>query len=152
MKVIGCGNPDCGDDAAGILVVRRLREWGIEARELGSLFDAWVAGDDVVVVDAMCSGREAGAVAVWDSTDLPELAQLRCSTHDFGLATMIGLARVLDRMPRRLRIYGIEGSRFGIGSEVSLEVARAVEDVSVRIARDAGLLTDDSPPDQTGGL
>jgi len=43
MKVIACGNLECGDDAAGILVAQRLREWGIDAREAISLFDAWDA-------------------------------------------------------------------------------------------------------------
>ena len=91
------------------------------------------------MVDAMSSGRELGAVAVWEGTEVPELQQFRASTHDLGLAEMIGLARALDRMPTRLRIYGIEGNRFAIGSELSPEVATAVEDVSVRIAVEAGV-------------
>jgi hypothetical protein len=54
------------------------------------------------------------------------------------LAEVIGFARALDRMPIRLWVYGIEGSRFGIGSELSPEVAK-VEAVSVRIAEEAGV-------------
>ncbi len=34
MMIIGCGNSDRSDDAAGLLVARRLRELGIDAREL----------------------------------------------------------------------------------------------------------------------
>lgn len=139
MKVIGCGNLERGDDAAGILVAQRLREWGFDAREAPSLFDAWEAGDDVVLVDAMSSGREIGAVAVWEGTEFPEPQQFRTSTHDFGLEEVIGLARALDRMPIRLRVFGIEGRRFGIGSELSPEVAEAVEAVSLRIAAEAGV-------------
>ena len=101
MKVIACGNLECGDDAAGILVAQRLREWGIDAREAISLFDAWDAGDDVVMVDAMSSGRELGAVAVWEGTEVPELQQFRASTHDLGLAEMIGL-----RSAARNRVRG----------------------------------------------
>ena len=67
----------------------------------------------------------------------PKLNASEGVAHDFGLAELIGLARVLGRMPTRLRVYGIEGRRFGIGSELSPEVAQAVEDVSVRIAEEA---------------
>ena len=35
MLILGCGNPDRSDDAAGVLVVRRLRELGIHADEFG---------------------------------------------------------------------------------------------------------------------
>src|SRR5262249_24156896 len=139
MKVIGCGNLERGDDAAGILVARRLREWGIDARAATSLFDVWDPGDDVVLVDAMSSGRETGAVAVWEGVEFPELRQFRASTHNLGIAEMIWLARALDRMPIRLRIYGIEGRRFGVGSKLSPEVVQAVDAVSVRIAEEAGV-------------
>jgi hydrogenase maturation protease len=139
MKIIGCGNLERGDDAAGIVVAQRLREWEIDAREATSLVDAWDAGDDVVLVDAMSSGRETGTIAVWEGTEFSRLQQFRASTHDFGLAEVIGLARALDRMPSRLRVYGIEGRRFGIGSALSPEVAKAVEAVSMRIAAEAGV-------------
>jgi hydrogenase maturation protease len=139
MKVIGCGNLDHGDDAAGILVAQRLREFGVDAREATTLFDAWDAGDDVVLVDAMFSGREIGAIALWERAEFPRLRQFRASTHDFGLAEVIELARVLERVPNRLRVYGIEGRRFGLGSELSPEVAKAVEDVAMRIAAEAGV-------------
>jgi hydrogenase maturation protease len=139
VKIIGYGNLDRGDDAAGVLVAHRLREWGLNACEANSLFDAWNAGDDVVLVDAMSSGREAGAVAVWEAGEFPEIQMLRTSTHDLGLAEAVRLAKVLDRMPARLRVYAIEGRHFGIGNELSPEVARSVDAVSTRIAEEAGL-------------
>jgi len=45
VLILGCGNPDRSDDAAGILVARRLRELGIPAEEFigdaPELIDAW---------------------------------------------------------------------------------------------------------------
>ena len=139
MKIIGCGNADCGDDAAGVLVARRLREWGLDAREATSLLDAWEPGDEVVVVDAMMSGREIGAIATWDGDDVPSERTFRVSSHGLGLIEAIRLARVLDRSPARLRVYAIEGRRFAVGSDVSPEVMRAVEAVSAAIAGEAGI-------------
>jgi hydrogenase maturation protease len=135
VKVIGCGNVDRGDDAAGVLVARRLRAHGVDARETATLIDAWNAGDDVIVVDAMASGREVGTVVVWEGADVPDECTCRASTHGLGLTEAIRLARVLERMPRRLRVYGIEGRRFAVGSPMSPEVADAIERVAMEIAR-----------------
>ena len=139
LKVLGCGHLDRGDDAAGVLVARRLREWGIDAKEVVSLLDAWDAGDDVVIVDAMESGREVGTVAVWDDDDGPRDPSFRTSTHGFGVAEAIQIARALGRAPRRLRVYAIEGGSFRIGGSVSAAVLKAIDAVSAQIAHQAGI-------------
>ena len=39
------------------------------------------------------------------------MGQFRCSTHALGVAEAIELARALDRLPRKLIVFGIEGIR-----------------------------------------
>jgi hydrogenase maturation protease len=56
------------------------------------------------------------------------------SSHLFGLAEAIRLARVLGRLPEQLIVYGIEGVRFGYGEGLTLSVAAAVAEVSRQIA------------------
>ena len=59
------------DDAASLLVARRLRELGMQAHELGgealALIDAWSGGADVIVVDAVKSGAPPGTITIWDA-------------------------------------------------------------------------------------
>ncbi len=138
-RIIGCGNLDRGDDAAGVLVARRLRTLGVEAEEQSgescSLMDSWQGFETVVVVDAICSDRGAGEVTVWDASTRPlPKAVLQCSTHAFGLYEAVELARTLDRLPDKLLIYGIEGKQFAPGARVSVEVEKAVELVAQKIA------------------
>lgn len=142
MLIVGCGNQDRSDDAAGLLVVRRLRELGIYALELGgeglALIDAWSGGADVIVVDAVMSGVPPGTITVWDARTSPfPVGQFRCSTHAFGMAETIELARALGRLPGKLIVYGIEGIRFGCGGPPSPEVGEAVERLAQRIAKEA---------------
>lgn len=137
--VIGCGNLDRGDDAAGVLVARRLRTLGIEAAEQSgesfSLMDSWQDCETIIVVDAVCSDRAPGEVTVWDATARPlPKAALQCSTHAFGLYEAVELARTLDRLPDHLLIYGIEGRQFAPGERPSAEVEKAVEVVAQQIA------------------
>jgi len=140
MLILGCGNRQRGDDGAGILVAERLRALGIAAGvcagEPSELLDAWTGADDVIVIDAVVTGAPAGAVHVWDGQRPPAFATSTGSTHGLGLAQAIELARALDRLPARLHLYGIEGKNFEIGSAVSPEVERAVEEVVKRIAAD----------------
>lgn len=138
MLVLCCGHPDRGDDAAGPLVARRLREMGIDSREPGgdalSLMDAWQGADEAVLVDAVVTGRRAGAVSVWDALAAPLAGRPRVgSSHGLGLAEAIGLGRALGRTPRRLTLYGIEARRFELGEPPSKAVLRGVERAARRV-------------------
>lgn len=144
MLILGCGNPDRSDDAAGLLVVRRLRELGIQAHELSgeglALLDAWCGWANVIVVDAVKSGAPPGTITIWDArTSALPVGQFHCSTHALGVAEGIELARALDRLPRKLIVIGIEGIRFDRGESPSAEVAEAVERLARHIAKEADL-------------
>jgi len=138
MLILGCGNRQRGDDAAGILAAERLRALGLRAEvcsgEPSELMEAWAGADDVVVIDAVVSGAPAGTVHVWDGQRPSSFATSAGSTHGLGIAQAIELSRALDRLPSRLRVYGIEGKNFEIGSVASPEVERAVQEVISRIA------------------
>jgi len=139
MLIIGCGNLDRGDDAAGILAARWLREQGINAIEHSgdglALLDMWTPEDDVIVIDAMVSGRSLGTIAKWEPVTNPNReARLQCSTHDFGPAEAVELAGVLDRLPRSIQFYGIEAANFEHGAEPSRAVVDAVDQVANEIA------------------
>ncbi len=139
-RIIGCGNAARGDDAAGLLVARRLREWGVDTLEHSgeglALMESWRGHDAVIVIDAVVTGGTPGAVTVWDGRKAPVIQdRRRNSTHAFGVAEAVELARVLGRLPPRLSIYGIEGRRFDLGSAPSPEVSAAAERLAQRLFR-----------------
>jgi len=90
--------------------------------------ESWGGCDSVILIDAVMTGAAPGAITVWDGNLVPITGDTRgCTTHAFGVAEAVELARVLGRLPHRLSIYGIEGRKFDLGSAPSLEVALAVE-------------------------
>jgi hydrogenase maturation protease len=137
MLIIGCGNRQRGDDAAGIFAAERLRALGIPAEicsgESSELMELWSNVDDVIVIDAVVTDSTPGAVHLWVAQRPLHYGKASGSTHGLGVAEAIELARALDCLPQRLRIYGIEGRQFEIGSKVSPEVVRAVEEIVQRI-------------------
>jgi hydrogenase maturation protease len=137
MKIIGCGTRDRGDDQAGLAVADRLRELGFEAEAYTgdplALLDRWSAADDVILIDAVQTGAAPGTLHIWDG-DLPKCSTSAVSSHGFDIAKALEVARILNRLPARLRILGIEGLHFSQTANLSPEVADAVQRTAQEIA------------------
>ncbi len=140
--VIGIGNDFRGDDVVGLYIVRKLREMlpgGIEiieaSGEATELMMMWEKRGQVIVVDAISSGGEAGTVFRFDigKEDLPAAAFENQTTHSFGLAQAIQLGKMMGNLPRELIVYGIEGKSFDLGESLSPQINDAAEDVIRRI-------------------
>lgn len=130
--IIGFGNPDCGDDAAGPLAARLLAG-RTDARVLErhgdalALLDEWRGAEALVLIDAAAPMGSPGRLHYRDlaAADLPrELA--RGSTHAFGLPEAVALSRRLGTLPPRAMVCAIEGVCFDPGAVVCAEVAAAV--------------------------
>ena len=138
--VIGVGNRHRGDDAVGPHVAELVRSATAAADtmvidgDLSALPLSWEADQEVVVVDAMASGRAAGTIEVMDGlTDDVSVDRRPVSSHGIGLADAIGLARVLGRLPRELTVVLIEGAGYGHLEPLSPEVEAAGRVVARRL-------------------
>lgn len=143
--VVGVGNPDRGDDAAGRVVARLLRDAppsGFEILEKDGEATALLAEFDgaaaAFLVDACASGGAPGAVRRFDAAAEPLPGRsFALSSHGFGLAETIELARALGRLPPTCVVYAIEGASFELGAPLSPPVAAAVAAVAERLRADA---------------
>ena len=143
-QAVAClGNRYRGDDAVGLLAADRLRAIGVEVQECEDeptrLLDSWAGLDLLVLVDAVRSGAAPGTVHRVDvsSGTLPEELGLT-SSHAFGLAETVELARALDRLPKRVVVYGIEGASFAAGAGLTPAVAGAVDEVVAGVLGELG--------------
>jgi hydrogenase maturation protease len=136
--VIGYGTPDRGDDCAGLLVVRGLRSTSVITFEVYAdgveLMEAWSEADRAIIVDAVVSGSKPGMLFHWDGRNLPAGIAHPVSSHGFGLAEAISLAKHLSLLPERLDVIGIEAGHFDYGREISPEVATAARIVARNLA------------------
>ncbi|MGB8364478.1 MAG: hydrogenase maturation protease [Rhizomicrobium sp.] len=141
ILVIGLGNPDCADDGIGPRVAHRLAGDDLGgARVIArggdalALIEDWAGSDTVVLIDAAAVISRAGRIHRIDlaTDELPCNLSLS-STHAFGMADAIGLARTLDMLPVHVIIYAVEGVCFDPGAAMSAEVAAAVDEVAERV-------------------
>jgi hydrogenase maturation protease len=145
VLIIGVGNPYCGDDGAGIAAVRRLvgsLPAGVIIKEENgegtALAEAWKGAEFVFVVDAMQSGAPVGTVRRIDAAveRIPKEV-FSGSTHAFGVAGAIELARTLNDLPPRLILFAIEGRNFAAGDKLSPPVEESIETVAQLILAEA---------------
>jgi hydrogenase maturation protease len=134
IKLIGIGQEWRQDDSAGLRVLRRLQGQlppevpAIATADVTDLIDLWQGCDRVYLFDAVKSQSAPGTLIRIAAHHQPLPAQWSSySTHGVGLADMVELARTLGQLPSQLIVYGISGSAFGIGCELSAAVERAVE-------------------------
>jgi hydrogenase maturation protease len=139
--VIGVGNPTRGDDGFGIAVARALRErdhGGVRILErpgeATALLDAWSEAERVIVVDAASSDSPPGTIHRFEAHERPlPVSLLQSSTHGFGVACAVELARALGVLPGRVVVYAVAGRTFDLGSSLSPEVEAALPEVVDRI-------------------
>ena len=145
VLVLGVGNRHRGDDAAGLLVVDRVREANVEGvvvRESPvdpmAIVEAWSQFSRVIVVDATSSGAKAGKIIHFSPIKdaVPKTFSKTVSSHGAGLGEAIELARALDRLPEKLWVYGIEGSTFDVGSKMKSRVKFAVQRTAEYVLQD----------------
>jgi len=144
VLVLGVGNEYRGDDGVGRRVARELRGRAhrtltiLEATGEGTaLLESWKGADAVIIIDAVASGAPPGTIHRLDARVQPLPAGfLHTSTHAFGVAQAVELARALKQLPRSLVIYGIEGKTFDPDTGLSPEVEHAAGEVVERVLRE----------------
>jgi hydrogenase maturation protease len=147
LTIIGCGNLNRSDDAAGVRVIQRLRERYGTALPAGvRLFDAGTGGMDVmfqvrgaaalVIVDACRSGSEAGAIFRLPGSEIDGAREPGYSLHDFRWDHAVHAGRRIfgAAFPSDLTVYLIEAGSLELGTELGAPVQAAVETVVEHIA------------------
>jgi hydrogenase maturation protease len=135
--LVGVGNDYRSDDGIGLIVARKIRENNIpnviikeESGEGAALMEAWQGFENVILVDAVSSGANAGAtIRIEADKEKIPARFFTHSSHSFGVAEAVEMARVLDSLPKRIIIYGIEGLNYKSGTTPSIALLKTSEKV-----------------------
>jgi hydrogenase maturation protease len=157
VRVIACGNPDAGDDAAGILAVAAARAEldtlpGVEVVAQASplsVVHLLEGADAVIVVDAIRTpggGRAPGTPVRAEAgpDGLPAEIRSSLSSHGLGVAEAVGLAAAIGRVPRVV-VLGIEAEASAAGAGRSAPVERGLPGLASMIVEEARTLADALP-------
>ena len=132
--LIGIGNEYRGDDGLGVMVAREFRRRAYagltvveQSGEGASLIAAWQGAECVLIVDAAACGDPPGTIYRFDVRNkrLPT-GCCHCSSHAFGLAEAVEMARNLKELPPRMVVYAIEGESYDQETGLSSAVVKCV--------------------------
>lgn len=143
LLIVGCGNPDAGDDSAGLEIIRRLRERGdcgcdlrAEPRPGVDLLELFSLADVILFVDAVVSGGAAGTIYLTPlpSKDVEPRALGSLSSHGWGIREVLDLANALRRPVPRLFLLGVEAAAVACGAPRAAAVEEALALIVERIS------------------
>ncbi|MEW6592674.1 MAG: hydrogenase 3 maturation endopeptidase HyCI [Candidatus Hadarchaeota archaeon] len=134
VVVVGVGNDMRGDDAAGLLVVRKLKEKISSPRllilEAGMAPERFIseiesfAPSHVVFVDGADFGGRSGEVVVAGPEDV---IGEKISTHALPISVLSGYLKM--KTGAKVVLVGIQTAHIQIGGEISRKAAAAIRAV-----------------------
>jgi hydrogenase 3 maturation protease len=125
--LLGIGNPQNGDDGAGIVVASRFRKDGWVSLPCGTAPENFTGiirktrPDCLVLVDAAAMGLSPGEFRI-----IPrhKIADVSIGTHQLSLSLLIDF---LSDAARRIVLIGIQPDRVVSGEEISPRVREGAE-------------------------
>lgn len=131
--VIGVGNSYRGDDGVGKHIAGKLAAFNLhgvmvetQSGEGATLIDCWQFRDRVYLIDAVAPYCSPGQIHRIEAHKEPITTRLSLrSSHGFGVLDAIELSRALEKLPKELIVYGVEGVCFDEGAELSEEIEAA---------------------------
>ncbi len=133
--IIGIGNEFRCDDAAGILIARKLKNdfqnFDIIEKTVIDLnfLDLFKTSNTVILLDALKNeNKEPGTLEVFVFNDNLVLNDLPYfSSHSISLNEILQLGKQLNCIPEKLIIIGINSINFQIGTELSFNFEKTYQ-------------------------
>lgn len=158
IRVIGCGNPEAGDDALGLIVAdglstRLVDVPTVEVLRVGpavGVLDLLEGVEAVLIVDAVRDAggaREPGTVVHIEvgPEGFPVELRSSLSSHGLGVAEAVGLAAALGPTPR-VEFWGVEVADVTMGRPLSAPIANALPALGRAVEVRARALAVEVPP------
>lgn len=139
--ILGIGNKFRSDDGAGVVAAEKVKQLGMDKFDVKILdgegteiMEAWKDYDDVIIIDAVQKNGSAGKIHEINANDMVlESDFFNYSSHAFGLAEAINVAKVINKLPKFLIVYGIEGAHFQFDTKLTAKVEKAVNETVLLI-------------------
>ncbi len=141
--ILGIGNSLLTDEGAGLHLLEYLREHHadlpgatfVDGGTLGFILAPQVEDcDNLVVLDAAQLGRPAGSISLFTGAEMDAFISTgTLSVHEVGLADLLSIARLTDRLPRNRALLGIQPQSLDWGEQPSAVVGEAIPDAARQV-------------------
>jgi len=131
INVLGLGNIIFGDEGFGIEIVTQLKTYNsypdcvnfIDGGTQGIyLLDYFESPDCLLVLDAIIPVEYEPGVYVYHNSDLPAFIHRKLSSHQIGLSELLSLAKLHEKMPKKIALIGLPPKNLDMGLGLSSQV------------------------------
>lgn len=142
IAVIGLGNILLKDEGVGVHAANTLKEKcsfpeGVEVIDGGTLgldlLPLIEGKDKVLIIDAVDFRKEPGYIGVIDDDDIPSTLFAKLSVHHIGLSDVLYAAKLMDAMPSRIRLIGVQPLSLEVGLDMTDCISGKINDVIDKI-------------------
>lgn len=147
LHVLGIGSP-FGDDQLGLQVVNLLQQQptlsGMNPQQLHleycdrpgmHLLELMKPAQTVFLIDAIKTGATIGKIHCFQNAEIENIAD-SLSTHALGVAAAMKMGNVLQLLPQKVVLYGIEIDNVQCQFTLSEPIEQAIKLLAVRIEND----------------
>ena len=143
ILLLGVGNLLLSDEGVGVRALEAIEERfelppGVELLDGGTsgmeLLGYIQGRDALIIIDAVTCQKPPGTIIRLEGEQVPALFRKKISPHQLGLSDLIAACRLTDSLPGKLVLFGIEPKELGTGLDLSDEVARALEELTLQVA------------------
>lgn len=151
INIIGIGNTLYSDEGVGVHIIPYLNEAladysNVEVIEgttdgiklLGPIEEA----DYLIIIDAVNAGKEGGSIITLLNDQIPAYFGIKMSIHQIGLQEVINAARVREKLPAEMVLFGIQPYSLELGLELSDIVKGSIPKVEELVIKQVKLWSD----------
>lgn len=144
ILVLGLGNLLLSDDGVGPVLVEQLantaENWNgrvefLDGGTQGLALLGQISGRQaLIIVDALKMGAPAGTIHRLTLNELREVTPGRGNSgHEGNAGELLAAAQLLDQLPERLFVVGVEPEKIATGIGLSARVQEALDDASSQV-------------------
>lgn len=135
--ILGIGNSLLSDDGAGIHAIRHLEKHHsdddsiryLDGGTIGFSLAAEIAStDELIVIDATLLDKDDGAISVFEGDKMDQYLgnSKRSSVHEVGLRDLLSTSQLLDELPNKRALIGIQPKTLTWGEYPTNRIAQAI--------------------------
>lgn len=137
IAVFGIGNILMSDDGVGVHALNKLEkeydfsapveliDGGTKGLDLLPLFEN---RDRVLIIDAANFKKEPGTIDIVEGDKIPAFLSTKLSVHQIGLPDMLFAAKLMEIMPDKISLVGIQPESMETTTEMSATVNKKMPD------------------------
>jgi len=155
ITILGIGNTLYSDEGVGVQIIPILEELiNDHDEEVVEIIEGATDGmkllgpvedcDYLIIIDAINAGKEPGTIITISNDEIPKYFGIKMSIHQVGFQEVLFAARIRERLPKEMIMFGIQPESLKLGVELTETVKNRLSELANLIKEQVNLWSEGS--------